>query len=111
TVEGDSARVSFEVLNTGKYPGKEAAQVYVKAPKGRIDKPFQELKGFRKTKLLNPNEVETVEIIIGIKSLASFDGTEWIVEKGDYEVRVGSSSRDIRLTGVFNIDKDIRFKP
>ncbi|MEM4595430.1 MAG: glycoside hydrolase family 3 C-terminal domain-containing protein [Thermofilaceae archaeon] len=106
-----SVIVSFEVMNTGSYPGKEVAQVYVRAPKGRLDKPFQELKAFKKTRLLNPGESERIELAIDVKSLASFDGREWVVESGVYEVRVGSSSRDIRLKGTFTVESEVRFKP
>ncbi|MEM0024244.1 MAG: glycoside hydrolase family 3 C-terminal domain-containing protein [Thermofilaceae archaeon] len=106
-----SVIVSFEVVNTGSYPGKEVAQVYVRAPKGKLDKPFQELKAFKKTRLLNPGESERIELAIDVKSLASFDGREWVVESGVYEVRVGSSSRDTRLKGTFTVEGEVRFKP
>ncbi|MEM0226927.1 MAG: fibronectin type III-like domain-contianing protein, partial [Thermofilaceae archaeon] len=75
------------------------------------DKPFQELKAFKKTRLLNPGESERIELAIDVKSLASFDGREWVVESGVYEVRVGSSSRDIRLKGTFTVESEVRFKP
>ena len=98
--------VSLKVRNVGKYVGKEVVQVYVRAPRGRIEKPFQELKGFYKTRALNPDEEENVTINIPLKYLASFDGSKWVVEKGVYEIRVGSSSRDIRLVKTVEIDKD-----
>lgn len=106
-----SIKVRFKVKNTGKLPGKEVVQVYVKAPKGRIDKPFQELKGFHKTRLLDPGETEEVELELDLKSLASFDGGVWLLEDGEYEVRVGSSSRDIRLIGRFMIEEEKRYNP
>jgi len=106
-------RVSLEVINTGNYPGKEVVQVYIKAPQGRIPKPFQELKGFKKTKLLNPGESERIEIEIPLRELASFDIDKkaWAIEPGVYQIRVGSSSRDIRLTATFTIDKELVFSP
>lgn len=110
-LENNKVKVSFDVLNAGHYAGKEVAQVYIKAPKGRLEKPFQELKGFHKTRLLKPGEVERVEIEVDIRSLASFDGRNWVVEKGEYEVRVGTSSRDIRLKSKFTIDQDIVYPP
>ncbi|WP_291765644.1 glycoside hydrolase family 3 N-terminal domain-containing protein [Caldivirga sp. UBA161] len=111
--DGELIKVSFDVINVGKYPGKEAAQVYVKAPQGSIDKPVQELKAFRKTRLLNPGESEHVELTINVRDLASFNEGRgmWIVDAGEYEVRVGASSRDIRLTGKFTISSVIEFKP
>lgn len=102
---GDAARVSFRIENVGPVPGKEVAQVYVKAPKGRLGKPFQELRAFHKTKLLSPGEAETVELEIPLRSLASFDGERWFLERGGYRVRVGASSRDIRLEGSLEIDE------
>lgn len=99
----DRVVVSFEVENAGSLPGKEVAQIYIRAPKGRLDKPFQELKGFHKTKLLNPGEKEKITVELEFSSLASYDGEKWVVEKGEYEVRVGASSRDIRLLKRFNI--------
>ena len=110
-LENNKVKVSFDVLNAGHYAGKEVAQVYIKAPKGRLEKPFQELKGFHKTRLLKPGEVERVEIEVDIRSLASFDGRNWVVEKGEYEVRVGTSSRDIRLKSKFTIEQDIVYPP
>jgi len=110
-LENNKVKVSFDVLNAGDYAGKEVAQVYIKAPKGRLEKPFQELKGFHKTRLLKPGEVERVEIEVDMRSLASFDGRNWVVEKGEYEVRVGTSSRDIRLKSKFTIDQDIVYPP
>ncbi|MEM2931179.1 MAG: glycoside hydrolase family 3 C-terminal domain-containing protein, partial [Thermoproteota archaeon] len=96
--------VYFEVENTGRIPGKEVAQIYVRAPKVRIEKPFHELKGFHKTRLLNPGEKERITVELDFNSLASYDGEEWVVEKGEYEVRVGASSRDIRLVGRFTVN-------
>ncbi|MGC9085829.1 MAG: glycoside hydrolase family 3 C-terminal domain-containing protein [Thermoproteota archaeon] len=111
TTFDNSIKVSFEITNTGNFPGKEVAQVYIRAPKGKLDKPFQELKGFYKTKLLNPGETERAEIEIDLRSLASFDGEVWLVEKGEYEVRVGSSSRDIRLIGKLTVNEETKFNP
>ena len=105
----DGINIRLRVRNAGSYPGKEVVQVYVKASRGGIDKPLQELKGFRKTRLLKPGEEEEVTIFIPIEYLASYNGKYWIVEKGVYEIRVGASSRDIRLTATITIDNDMCF--
>jgi len=102
--DGGDIVVTFEVKNTGNMAGKEVAQIYVRAPKGKIDKPYQELKGFEKTKLLGPGETQKIEVRIPVSSLASFNGHCWVVEKGEYEIRVGASSRDIRLIGKYVLD-------
>ncbi|MBS7649363.1 glycoside hydrolase family 3 C-terminal domain-containing protein, partial [Candidatus Bathyarchaeota archaeon] len=109
-VLNDRVRVSFDIANSGNYPGKEVAQVYIRAPKGRIDKPFQELKGFQKTRLLNPGE-EKIEMELDFRELASFNGEVWLAEKGEYELRVGASSRDIRLMGNFTLTEERRYNP
>jgi beta-glucosidase len=103
--------VKFDVVNVGAYPGKEVAQVYIRAPRVKLEKPFQELKGFKKTRLLQPGEVEHVEIKIPIRELASYDPARraWVVEPGLYQVRVGSSSRDVRLVGSFTVDQELVF--
>jgi len=107
----NSIKISFTITNTGRFGGKEVVQIYVRAPKGAVDKPFHELKGFYKTKLLNPGESETVEVEVDLRDLSSFNSGSWILERGEYEVRVGASSRDIRLTGVFTIDEERKYNP
>jgi len=54
--------------------------------------------------LLNPGEKEVVELELDLASLASYNGETWLIEKGEYEIRVGASSRDIRRVGRFFID-------
>lgn len=96
----DAVEVSITVKNTGSVAGKEVAQVYVQAPKGRLEKPVQELKGFAKTRSLQPGESQTLTIIIPVRDLASFDeaGSQWLTEAGTYTFRIGASSRDIKAT-------------
>lgn len=97
--EAGNLVISFTVKNTGPAAGKEVAQLYVRAPRVRIDKPYQVLKGFQKTRFLEPGETQRLEISLAIRDLGSFDGYRWVVEEGQYELVVGSSSRDIRLAG------------
>ena len=99
-VSGDNITVNITVKNTGKVAGKEIAQVYVAAPKGSIEKPQHELKGFAKTRELKPGESETLTIQIQKRDLASFDeaNSQWITEAGQYAFQIGASSRDIRAT-------------
>ncbi|MCS7175267.1 glycoside hydrolase family 3 C-terminal domain-containing protein [Pseudothermotoga sp.] len=109
-LEKNALKISFAVTNVGNFAGKEIAQIYIKAPKGRLDKPLQELKEFHKTKLLVPGQTERISLSIPVKDLASFDGGEWIIEGGEYEIRIGSSSRDIRLKGTVPLEEK-RFNP
>ncbi len=104
---GDSIEVSVDIENTGKSAGKEVAEVYVKAAKGRLDKPAQELKAFAKTRQLQPGESQTLKMTVAKRDLASFSEKQsaWVVDPGQYTFRVGSSSRDIRQTASIKVGK------
>ncbi len=97
--------VSVVVTNIGKTAGKEVAQVYVTAPKGKLEKPTKELKAFAKTKLLQPGESETLRMRVAQRDLASFDesNSQWLVEAGAYQILIGSNSADIKATLSVNI--------
>ena len=95
-----AVEVSIIVKNTGNVAGKEVAQVYVQAPKGRLEKPAQELKAFAKTRELQPGESQTLTMNIPVRDLASFDetGSQWLTEAGTYTFCIGNSSRNIAAT-------------
>lgn len=98
-VSGDHVNVEVTIQNTGSVAGKEVAQVYVSAPKNKqMDKPVKELKGFAKTRLLQPGESETLRISIPCSELASWNETthQWQVDNGTYTLQVGASSAEIR---------------
>ena len=106
-VSGDQVSVEVTVRNTGSVAGKEVAQVYVSAPKNKqMDKPVKELKGFAKTRLLQPGESETLRISIPRSELASWNETthQWQVDNGTYTLQVGASSADIRGKVKINIE-------
>lgn len=96
----DAVEVSITVKNTGSVAGKEVAQVYVQAPKGRLEKPAQELRAFAKTSELQPGESQTLTMTIPVRELASFDeaNSQWLTEAGNYTFRIGNSSRNIAAT-------------
>ncbi len=99
-VSGDNITVSVTVKNSGSVSGKEVAQVYVAAPKGRLEKPAQELKAFAKTRELQPGESQTLTMQLARRDLASFDeaNSQWLTEAGTYTFLIGNSSRDIKVT-------------
>lgn len=97
--------VSVNIKNIGDHPDKEVVQVYASAPQGKLNQPWQELKGFQKTKLLNPGEQELVTICFPTESLASYD-TEtaaFIMEEGDHILRIGDHSRHTMQAGMIHV--------
>jgi beta-glucosidase len=74
-----------------------------------MDKPLKELKGFVKTKLLKPGEKQTFSFVLDAGDLASFDAgkSAWVVERGDYSIQIGPSSKNIKQTVLFHVPNDI----
>jgi beta-glucosidase len=101
--------VTFTVKNIGKVAGREVVQLYIAAPVIQIEKPKSEIKGFAKTRLLQPGESQTLTLDLNARDLSSFNtpASAWIADAGKYEVLIGASSSDIKLTGVFNLKKAI----
>ena len=97
------------VKNIGKTEGKEIVQLYLNAPNVEIEKPVQELKAFVKTRSLKPGESQELTFVLNPRSLASFwtGISSWVAEKGQYEVRIGSSSNDIRLKANFDLPSTV----
>jgi len=89
--------------------GKEVMEVYVSAPEGKLEQPYQKLLDFDKTKKLDQGENETITLNIPVSDLASYDEDKaaYIIEKGDYIIRVGNSSRNTHIAGVVSVDEEI----
>ena len=93
----ESLKVSIEVTNTGKYAGEEVVQLYIRDRVSSVTRPVKELKGFKKV-MLNPGETRTIELTISPEHLAFTNiNMEYVVEPGEFEIMVGSSSRDADL--------------
>lgn len=91
---------AVDITNTGDFPAKEIAQLYVACAHAGVDRPLQELKGFQKI-FLAPGETGTVSFRLTARDFAYWEELThaWRAEGGAYEIRIGASSRDIRLTG------------
>jgi beta-glucosidase len=98
--------VTLKVENTGKRAGEEVVQLYVHETKPQIDRPVRELKGFTKVGL-EPKETKTVSFTLRPRDLAYYDvgGHQWKADAGEYQVEIGASSRDIRLTAPLQLQR------
>ena len=101
---GEKVEVKVNVKNTGKVSGKEVVQGYVADLKSALPRPPKELKAFAKVSL-DPGQTKTVTLMLEERSLAYYDPArkDWVAEPGEFEVLIGSSSRDIRLQAKFNL--------
>ncbi len=107
----DDLTVNFDIKNTGKRDGAEAAQVYVKDLESSLPRPEKELKGFEKV-FLKAGEKKTVSIKLNKDAFAFYDPKKsaWVAEKGDFKILVGSSSRLIRFSGDYKLNETISWK-
>ena len=98
-LKADETGVTLTVTNTGSAAGAEIVQLYVAKPDAKVFRPEQELKGFAKV-FLAPGESRTVSIALDDKAFRYWNvkTNAWEVEGGSYQLRVGASSVDIRLT-------------
>ena len=103
-----------EVKNTGNVAGREVVQVYHSAPQGKLGKPSRVLSAYKKTKLLQPNEKETLVMSFDINSMASFDDlgkvqkSAYVLEKGTYSFFIGTDVRNAeKVEFEYKLDEDV----
>ena len=101
--------VNMDITNTGKVAGKEIAQLYVRDVKSTFARPEKELKAFMKVDLA-PGETKTVTFTLDREAFWYFDTRKntWSTEPGEFEILVGSSSRDVHLRGSFRLAPEPR---
>ena len=104
-LKADARSVTLTVTNTGSRAGAEIVQVYVAKPDAQIFRPAQELKAFTKV-WLEAGESKTVTLPLDDKTFRYWNTKtdSWEVEGGTYELRVGASSADIRLTAAVEVN-------
>jgi beta-glucosidase len=97
---GGSTTVSVDLKNTGDRQGSEVVQMYIRDLFSSVTRPMKELKGFERV-VLEPGETRTVEFEITPESLAFWNvDMKYVVEPGEFEIMVGTSSRDSDLQKV-----------
>ncbi len=106
-----SGKLTFtvDVKNAGSVAGREAVQIYISSPSGKMKKPEETLAAYAKTKLLKPGESQTLSFTVEPKDFASFDEatSSWVAEAGNYTLKVGASSLNIKQTANFKITKEL----
>ena len=95
---GEALTVSADVTNIGERSGDEVVQLYVKHLNSAVERPLQELKGFRRISL-HPGETKTVTLPLAARELAywNIDEQRFVVEHDTVQIRIGRSSADIQL--------------
>jgi beta-glucosidase len=105
---GTDVTITCKIKNTGDVAGKEIVQVYVRDVESTVFRPLKELKGFTKIEL-QPGEKGEVSIPLDARAFAYYDVNSkgWTVEAGEFEILVGASSQDIRLSETIKIKESM----
>ena len=101
--------LGVKVTNIGNYAGKEVIQVYVSPSQANMDEPYQSLVAFKKTPELRPGEEVELNIEFNISFVARYDtkNSSYILDRGNYIIRVGNCSRNTKIYGYVDIEEDI----
>ena len=112
--DGKTVKVTADVENTGKVPGKKAVMLYASAPQGKLSKPSRVLVGFAKTEVIAEGGSETVEITAPVSNFASYDddgrtglGTGFILDAGHYSFYLGGDVTTDSEAGSFDLDAPV----
>lgn len=109
-LEQEELVIKTSVTNIGKaYTGKEVVQVYFSAPTKELDKPYQELVAFGKTRELAQGESQILSFRFSCSKMSSYSEAlaARILEMGDYTIRVGNSSRNTKVVAIVRLDETI----
>jgi beta-glucosidase len=101
----EASAVSFAISNSGQRAGAEAAQIYIRPIAPKLERPEKELKAFKKI-LLKPGERQRITVPLDPRMFSYYDPDRkaWVADQGQYEIIIGSSSRDIRLRGMYTLN-------
>ncbi|MGB9681832.1 MAG: beta-glucosidase [bacterium] len=109
--DNETVTVTVKIKNTGNIPGKEIVQLYIRDVESSIIRPEKELKGFEKIEL-QPQEEKSVTFTLDKRAFAYYnvDIKDWYVETGEFEILIGSSSKDIYLKEIIKVNSTTRIK-
>lgn len=101
---GQALQVTLDVTNVGEVAGKEVVQLYVADVESRLPRPVKELKAFAKV-ALEPGETKQVTLTLDDRAFMYYDPnySQWVAEAGEFDLLVGSSAADTRLTTRVNL--------
>ena len=104
--EKENFKISFNIKNIGAYDGDEVVQVYIKDLKSKLKMPIKQLRGFKRVSLSKGGEKVIEFEFKPIEDFSYYNSTEqkYMVDKGSFEIQVGSSSHDIRLKKTISVD-------
>ena len=98
-----SVQVNVTIKNYGKLAGEEIVQLYIHDKLASIVRPVKELKGFKKL-FLKAGESKTIEFVLTEKELGFFNANgTFVFEPGEFEIMIGASSKDIRLSETIDL--------
>ncbi|MBO5556742.1 MAG: glycoside hydrolase family 3 C-terminal domain-containing protein [Oscillospiraceae bacterium] len=109
-LDGTKVTVRAEVRNRSRrFAGKETVQLYVSPPRGNLMKEWQQLAAFSKTRLLEPDRRQNLRLEFDLRDLASYDveKARFVLDAGEYVLRLGNSSRNTTPIGVLVLKKDL----
>lgn len=104
----DTVTVSFKIKNTGNVDGAEIAQIYVADKESTIFRPVKELRAFKKV-FLKAGEEQEVSLELSKRAFAFYNVElgDWMVETGEFDILVGASSRDIKLSAAMTVTSTV----
>lgn len=105
----ETMEVSVDIENTGSMAGREVVQLYIADKESTVIRPIKELKGFEKVELA-PGEKKTVIFRLDKRAFAYYSVKihDWHVETGAFDIMIGASSADIRLTKEVSIESTVK---
>ena len=106
---GSKVRLQVKITNTGACAGREVVQLYVSAPEGRLKKEYQSLAAFGKTDRLAPGQSQELTLEFDLAAVSSYreEDNTFVLEQGDYILRLGASSRNTAVVAVVELGEEI----